>query len=87
MREYLAKKVKQILSVDSDTRWDDPMICEAGDDLAIEVQGMLDHGQVYVVGNPAHGFTVYGPYYDADEAFEKHQGEDGWLMKLEGVED
>jgi hypothetical protein len=37
---------------------------------------------VFLAGTLGDGFAVIGPYPSWDEAFEAHDGEDGWFMTL-----
>jgi hypothetical protein len=37
---------------------------------------------IFLSGNISDGFIAYGPYLTLDEACDRHDGVEGWVMKL-----
>jgi len=40
---------------------------------------------VWLSGNLSDGYTAYGPYLSFSECCDAHDGDDGWIMKLESA--
>lgn len=46
---------------------------------------VVHHGESMVIwlsGNLSEGFRAFGPYSSMDEAFDAHDGQDGWAMTM-----
>lgn len=43
---------------------------------------MFGSPAIFLKGNVSEGFRAFGPYEDADEAMDLHDGEEGWMMEL-----
>lgn len=44
----------------------------------------MDGQAIFLRGNLSDGFRAFGPYEDFDTAAAAHEGDEGWILSLEG---